>query len=121
MNAKEQIDSAIGAHGMWKARIRGAIDAGKSDFKPEVVRTDCNCDFGKWLYGDIAPELKNSPAYKSIIKAHAEFHVEAGRILQLALSGKKADAEKEMAGSGKFITLSTQLTAAMMAWKNSFK
>ena len=121
MTAKEQIDNAIGAHGMWKARLRSAIDTGKSDFKTEIVRTDNNCDFGKWLHGAIAPELKNSPAYPSIVKAHAEFHQEAGRILQLAVSGKKAEAEKELAPGSKFSNLSSQLTSAMMAWKSSAK
>jgi len=119
MTAREQIDKAIGAHGMWKARIRQAMETGKSEFNPAVVKADNNCDFGKWLYGDIAPELKKSPLYKTILQYHAEFHVEASRVLQLALSGKKDEAEKGIVSSSKYAAISASLTASMMEWKRA--
>ena len=118
-SAKEQIDKAIGAHGMWKARLRQAIDTGKSEFKPEVVRTDHACDFGKWLFGDISPELKQSIQYPTVVKYHAEFHAEAGRVLQLAVAGKKADAEAALSASSKFASISAALTSTMMEWKRA--
>jgi len=121
MNFQEQLDKAIGAHGLWKARLRTAIDTGKSDFNPHTVKTDNNCDFGKWLYNDISPELKTSPTYKVVLQYHAEFHKEAGRILQLALEGNKEDAEKGIKAASTFATISSSLTATMMEWKKSLK
>ena len=86
-----------------------------------MVRTDNACDFGKWLYGDIAEELKASDHYKQIVKLHADFHIEASRILSLALAGKKAEADKEMDVGSKFGMLSSSLTKAMMDWKKGLK
>ena len=121
MNLKEQIDKAIGAHGMWKARLKMAIDSGKSEFNPAIVKTDNNCDFGKWLYNDISPELKKSPIYDTVIKIHAEFHAEAGQVLQLALSGQKEEAEKGMGTGSKFSEISASLTRTMMEWKKGLQ
>jgi len=73
MTTVEQIEKAIGAHGMWKARLRQAIDTGKSDFDPTKVKTDNNCDFANGFTNEISPELKLSEHYKTIIKYHAEF------------------------------------------------
>ncbi|MBM4202005.1 MAG: hypothetical protein FJ189_12070, partial [Gammaproteobacteria bacterium] len=109
----EQIDRAIGAHGMWKARIRMAIDTGKSEFDPAIVKTDNSCDFGKWLYGTL--EVKSSPFFEKVKGLHAEFHAEAARILQLALSGQKVVAQAALENpAGKFVTLSSSLTKLMM-------
>jgi len=47
MAIAEEITKAIGAHGMWKQRLRQAIDTGKSEFTVERVRPDNLCDFGK--------------------------------------------------------------------------
>ena len=119
MDAKLQIDKAIGAHGMWKTRLKLAIDAGTSEFDPKKVETDNECDFGKWLYYDISPELKRSAFYKTIVQYHAEFHKEAARILRLALAGKKEEAKNGMKGLSKFASISGSLTTNMMEWKKS--
>jgi hypothetical protein len=117
MTLHEQIDQAIGAHGMWKARLRVAVESGKSEFDPAVVKTDNKCDFGKWLHVTIAPGHKSSSHYAAIKQLHAEFHLEAGRILQLAVSGQKEAAKKDLEGAGKFSTISASLTKQMMEWK----
>lgn len=120
MSLQEQIDKAVGAHGMWKARLRSAIDTGKSDFNPAVVKTDNGCDFGKWLYTTIEAKDKMSPRYAEIKRLHAEFHTEAGRILLLAVSGQKDAAKKDLEnGAGKFLTISSSLTKEMMEWKKT--
>jgi methyl-accepting chemotaxis protein len=121
MNYIEQLDKAIGAHGMWKSRLRMAIDSGSSDFTPAIVKTDNNCEFGKWLHNEISPELKKTPIYGTVVKMHAEFHSEAGRILEMAVNGKKAEAENEIKPSSKFATLSSSLTATMMEWKKTLQ
>ena len=119
MNPQEQINKAIGAHGMWKVRLKDAISTGKSDANPNMVKADNNCEFGKWLYGSIAPELRNTPTYEIIVQYHAEFHKEAGRILQLALEGKKEDADNGMKASSAFASISSSLTSTMIEWKRS--
>jgi len=117
MNHIEQINNAIAAHGLWKARLRQAIETGKSDFTPSAVKPPNNCEFGKWLYGSIAENLKNTEYYRKVVKLHAEFHVEAARILQLAIDGNKDEAMKGLQITGKYVTLSASLTSLMVQWK----
>lgn len=112
----EEINKAIGAHGMWKQRLRQAVDSGKSEFTVERVRPDNNCDFGKWLHG-LPPGDKNSEHWKTVQDLHAKFHIEAARVLQLATTGNKAEAEKGLASNSPFTSVSAKLTSAMMKWK----
>jgi len=49
MSLKEQIQSAIGAHGHWKGRPKDAIQRETGDLSVAVVRDDRACGFGKWL------------------------------------------------------------------------
>ena len=119
MTPREQIDKAIGAHGMWKALLKSAIDTGEREFDPNVVGTDSSCDFGNWLHGTVAPELRQSPIYKTVLEYHSEFHRIAGRILALALAGKKDEATKAVSVSSKFATISAVLTTTMIEWKRS--
>ncbi|MEI7741995.1 MAG: CZB domain-containing protein [bacterium] len=121
MEPIQEIDPAIGAHGMWKAHLRDAIENGTSEFQPNVVATDNNCAFGKWLHGDISPELKNSKTYPTIVQYHATFHKEAAKILQLALIGEKDEAEKKMSALSEFAAISSSLTSTMVEWKKSLE
>lgn len=43
----EEIQKATGAHGAWKLRLRTATLTGKSDFTPQKVKCDDQCEFGK--------------------------------------------------------------------------
>ena len=119
MELKEQINKAIGAHGAWKARLRAAIDTGSSDFKPEIVQTDNQCEFGKWLHNEGNAEIRKMPVYKTVVQYHAEFHKEAARVLTLAVSGKKDEAEEAMKAGSKFAIVSSSLTSTMMEWRNN--
>lgn len=114
----EEITKAIGAHGLWKQRLRQAIDTGKSDFTVERVKPDHNCDFGKWLHSLPAAD-KSTVNWKTVQELHARFHHEASRVLGLALSGQKQDAEKSIDTGSEFSTISSNLTAAMMKWKTA--
>jgi hypothetical protein len=51
MNLQEQIKSATGAHGLWKARLKSAIDSGSSQFSPSIVRLEDQCEFGEMASG----------------------------------------------------------------------
>lgn len=116
---EEQIKKAIGAHGIWKARLREAIETGHNEFNPEIVEMDDNCDFGRWLYNDILPGLQSTPIYKITVEFHAEFHKEAARILRLSLAGKKKEALNEMKVGSKFSIMSAVLTTTMIEWQES--
>jgi hypothetical protein len=116
MNTKEAIDKGIGAHGMWKQRIRSAIKTGQSEWTPSVVQQDNQCEFGKWLYSCTGAE-KASSHYARVKELHAGFHKSAASVLSLALAGKKAEAEAGIASGSEYITLSASLTNEMVSWK----
>jgi len=118
----QEIEKAIGAHGMWKARLKAAIDTGKSEMPVETIRVDNQCEFGKWLYGaTLSAQDKTSPHYSKVKELHAQFHKTAARVAALALSGKKAEAEKMIASGGEYAEASAKLTGAMMEWDKSVK
>ncbi len=95
-----QIDAALHAHAQWFIKLRMAIDKGSSEFKPEIVKTDNACAFGKWLYGNFPAKQKETTLYKEIKDLHANFHAEAGKVLELAIGNQKNVALKAVeAGS----------------------
>ncbi len=119
MSIHDEINAGISAHGAWKEKLLKAIETGESEVAPNVVKTDHNCAFGQWLHKDIDSDAKNSPHYKDIVDLHAQFHQEAGSILELAINGSKDKADELMGSDGKFATLSANLTDKMNEWKES--
>jgi len=119
MSTYDEIDKAIAAHGMWKQKLRVAIETGESESTPDKVKQDNNCAFGKWLHTRIDPDAKNSPFYSEIVDLHAHFHKEAGGILELALKGEKEAANNLMAITKDFAKYSGELTQKMKKWQSS--
>ena len=116
MSLDDEITKAIGAHGIWKMRLRSAIDSGKADADPAEVSKDNGCAFGQWLYGSSIPAAVHASAdYTAVRKLHADFHKCAGKVLDCVVHGQKAQADTLMAG--EYSKVSGDLTAAMMKWK----
>ncbi len=120
MSLKDEITAAVGAHGLWKGRLRDAIRTGKSDVAPQDVRGDHQCKFGQWLHGASIPgSVKTSAGYAECLGLHQKFHVAAAHVLELALAGKRADAEAALGEAGDFAALSRKLTEAMVRWQKT--
>ncbi|NOU16254.1 MAG: CZB domain-containing protein [Bacteroidales bacterium] len=118
----EELDKAIGAHGFWKTRLINTIESGKIDTDIETIRQDNQCAFGKWLYGSTLSSFdKSSNHYKTVKELHAEFHKAAAHVVELAVNGKKAEAEKMIAYGGNYARISSKLTQAMVEWKSVSK
>lgn len=115
MTLQEQIKTAIGNHGLWKARLASAIENQASEFSPVTVRRDDQCEFGKWLQ-TVAPSMNGSSSYRKCSELHSQFHGAAAKVLEMALAGKKEPAKQSMAASGEFAKTSGALTVAMMDW-----
>jgi methyl-accepting chemotaxis protein len=117
---KDEITKAIGAHGMWKARLAQAIETGKIDITVEKVRMDNQCAFGQWLYGaSLDAKDRRSPHYEEVRRLHAQFHQVVSQVVELALAGKKQEARQLMSLEGEYSTVSSRLTAAMSAWSKT--
>ncbi len=119
MKVQDEIHQAIAAHGKWKVKLRNAIDSGECESTPQKVKKDYNCSFGKWLRFRIDDEYKESSYYKEVVALHANFHKEAGTILELALTGNKDEAKEMLKVGGNFASCSARLTKKMIEWQNS--
>lgn len=120
MDHVQEIEKAVGAHGMWKNRLKQAIDTGKLETPLATIRTNNQCAFGKWLYGPtVTAQDKASEHYKTVVELHTQFHKIAAQVAELATNGKKSEAEKMLGPDGEFAKLSSKLTAAMISWKRS--
>jgi hypothetical protein len=93
-----------------------AIDSGHSESRVADVRLNDACEFGKWL-ASLPLTERLTGHYKQVSSLHAEFHVLASNILELALSGRTAEATSAMALGSRFAAVSSQLTMAVLAWK----
>src|SRR5690606_32229180 len=118
MAHKEQITKAIGAHGLWKAKLSHAIKTGEIDKTVDEIRKDNCCEFGQWLYGStLSAEDKNSDFYKDVKALHTQFHSLAADIADLATKNKRTEAEQKMEGDYKLV--SSDLTRKLMAWMSA--
>lgn len=116
MKATEVFDRAIAAHARWKFELREAIDTGKSQWAVRDVRTDSACEFGKWLAA-LPESQRRSEHYTKVRALHAEFHTVAAEVLELALAGRKDEANAAVAFGSRFTVVSANLTGAVLAWQ----
>lgn len=116
MSIPEEIQNAIGAHGLWKHRLRSAVDTGRSEFSASTVCLDNQCPFGKWLYS-VGSDIRATSRWKCVKTAHADFHREAAKVLELALAGRTDEARTGLGFTSPFAAASAKLTQEMMAWK----
>ncbi len=97
MSIREEISKVVGGHGLWKGRLATAIETGKSEYTPEQIDKDNLCDLRRWLYGTSIPAaVKNLPEYETCCRLRADFHKEAAKVLRLAVSGHKHEAQEAM-------------------------
>jgi len=113
----EVIEKALLAHGEWKRRLTLMIEKGDRTLTPEAAATDDQCEFGKWLYLGVTPEVQAQPIYEKVKKLHAEFHKEAGHVLALALGGQRDKAMEAVELMSNFARLSGSLAFALSQWK----
>ena len=112
----DEIAKAIGAHGVWKMRLKTAIDTGKADAQATDVAKDNVCPFGQWLYGaSITPVVRASQDYQTVRKLHADFHKCAASVIECVTRGDKAKANTLL--DGDYHKVSSALSTAMMKRK----
>lgn len=112
----EEVNNAIGAHGMWKMRLRTAITSGRCDITSADACCDNKCAFGKWLYGPtLDSQVRAGVPYQVIRRLHAEFHRSAGEVLAQVERGNASGAQATM--GGEFADRSEKLVRALTKWK----
>ena len=111
------LKNAILAHSAWSARLKAAIVSRHLDMPVSTVKADNQCQFGRWLYGaEISAADKQTENYRSAKRLHAQFHEEASKVAQFAISGEKEAAEQAMGPSSDYAGVSSKLTDVLTAW-----
>jgi methyl-accepting chemotaxis protein len=91
--------TAITAHMAWRSRLMTAIqDRRTSD--PAVVRSDCNCALGRWLYGD-GKQHAQLKEYKALLEEHRQFHATAASVVDF-INGGQIDQARASLEDGAF-------------------
>lgn len=117
MSDPSELNKAIKAHSTWKVRLRDAIENGSSEFSPSQVRNNDICEFGKWL-NSLPHAEKALVDYQNIQPLHQQFHAEAAKVLELAISGQKEKAHTALTDIGSnFVYTSAKLINALSDWK----
>ena len=122
MGLENEIKNAIGDHGIWKMRLKSAVDTGEIDIAIDAIKSDNHCNFGKWLHEPATTEKhKDSRHYQKVLALHAEFHEKAATVARFAVAGNKIAAMKMLDVNGEYVEASATLTAAMLAWLKEAK
>jgi hypothetical protein len=114
VNVPDEVRRAIAAHGLWKARLKDAVQAGRSDYRASEVALPDRCDFGRWLAAQ--PPTARGEAWVRIEELHAAFHQAAAAVLARLEAGDHAGAEQMLAHGEHYAMASSRLTMAMLAW-----
>ncbi|MBV6492992.1 MAG: hypothetical protein LDLANPLL_00999 [Turneriella sp.] len=108
--------AAISAHGEWKVYLRRAVQNNGKGLDVQQVALDNQCVFGKWLYSETGILYSNDRNY-SIVKAlHADFHREAGRVVELCKNHEPHKALDAISENSYYSQISKNLSAAVQEW-----
>ena len=91
--------AAITAHMAWRSRLMTAIQDKRTP-DPAVVRSDCKCALGKWLYCD-GKQHSQLKEYNALLECHKEFHKVAASVVDL-INADRMDEAKASLESGAF-------------------
>ena len=110
------IGAAIEWHQDWKLRLRAVIEGRSQErLDPRVIGRDDQCELGKWIHTAGARQFGSRRKFADLRARHAYFHVCAGRILTLALSGQQDAAVIEIGPTGEFSRISRDVTSDLRA------
>ena len=104
------LDQAITAHMGWRGRLLNAI-RGETALDPVTVRSDCNCDLGRWIYGEGAVHEKRRE-FQCVKALHKDFHRTAANVVTSIQEGRQEEARASVV-SGEFRERSRAVVSAI--------
>ncbi len=114
----EILEAALEAHEAWNARLREAIETGKSSMNLDQASRDDCCTFGKWIHTPGRFCEEQPERCQRLHDLHEQFHTIAGGVLKLAISGHRTEAEQRLS-SPEFADVQRRLREALNAAKTA--
>lgn len=105
---------AIDAHEHCRAGLLAAIESRSPVDGAAVARDDC-CAVGRWLYGDARVRYGALVSHPACVRAHAEFHRQAGEIVRALREQRDSDARALLDPRGPCCLASGALIGAILA------
>lgn len=109
---------ALIAHCEWKDRLYQAISA-REHLDRESIASDRVCAFGQWLHDEGRQKHGHQPLYHECVTAHAEFHGQAGLVVDALNAGSYDKAAKMLAAGTVYAKASQQLSRTVIAFHKS--
>jgi len=106
--------TAMGQHLAWMVNLRVAVSQRERLEAPKVSRDDA-CELGTWLHGEAKRIHGGHPAYPDLLKHHAAFHVETGRLVDLLNQGRYDEVEAGIGLGSEFGRLSNRVRNSLRA------
>ncbi len=121
IDSSTDISAVIKAHFAWKLRIKTIIEGTATElYDPEQIARDDQCVLGKWISTVAFSNIGQDYTFKQLQQKHANFHTVAAHTVELAQSGHKADALKEVT-SGQYAKISKEVTGLLSTLYNKNK
>lgn len=114
-------DDAIKAHAVWKMKLTGYINKPDKSLNSAEVSSDNKCELGKWLHSSESATYATHTEFGMLKQAHADFHKEAGSIIQRADKGESMGAEVSLGSGSNYAKASSAVVSHCMALKNMAK
>ncbi len=106
--------AALDAHEAWNAKLRQAIATGECATAVEQARRDDCCTFGKWLHAAGSFQTDQPARWQAMHDLHEQFHTNAGAVLECAISGRQAEAQRLLEAPA-FISVKRDLHNALVS------
>lgn len=96
---KEEVEglnfkTALEAHQNWKIKLKKYLeDTSEEILDYNYVCLDNQCILGKWIYSNGQYKYGDFEIFKNLIEYHKNFHISAGKIIELVNNNNKIEAE----------------------------
>jgi hypothetical protein len=118
--AKMDMTEALLAHCEWKDRLYQAI-ANREEVDRDLIASDCNCQFGKWMHGEGESRYQDQPHFRTCLGAHADFHAQAGTVADALNAGNYDQAMKMLAAGSAYAQASQALSLQVIAFNKEIQ
>ena len=116
----EDLEQAIGAHEVWKQRLRDTLRSGRSEIPATTACRHDLCNFGQWLDKtiDAVPPQDRAP-YEVVNDLHIRFHHNVASVIASIERGNMQAAHDIMDDSCDYVM--EELVGLLHDWRRELK